>query len=341
MDNQEELSLELSLSDMKNKIDIALDDPQRYFKNFLMHRDENNPTNVPILEEYLYCCVWAFVFTCVDGQKELSVEYYELYQEEIDDEIRKLKAIKDSNNKTLKSLTKYPIIRDLVYSKEKEILLEQCNSVEDFEEYIQNYGESCREFFLYAKYRKTLLNADKNNNFVEFAEVIHSFPYSDLFDIELLKGQCIQINGLIVYFPSNISTAKREVITSLIKRLRKVTLLDGTLIYIADCPLNKYEIVILRNYDYSIIRDILSEPKLPQLLAASDVNNISMNLSSLSGLNWSLPNKDLSVIIDDKNISNKIWWKGDICSLNNIDEYRYFLPLITTSGNEYRQESPN
>ena len=91
MRNQDVSSLELFQSKMERLVEIAMDDPIRYFKNFLKENEKNNPTKVPIWDGFIYCCIWAFVFTSPKG-KELYEDYYSLYNEQIDDEIEVLKT---------------------------------------------------------------------------------------------------------------------------------------------------------------------------------------------------------------------------------------------------------
>ena len=89
---------------------------------------KNNPTGVPEIADYLHCCVWAFIYTNEDSKHQHSKQYYIKYQEDIEEEIEYLKSAIKSTPEEEIPLIKYPIVRDLVYSEDREILIEHCNS---------------------------------------------------------------------------------------------------------------------------------------------------------------------------------------------------------------------
>lgn len=310
---------------MNNKINIALDDPIRYFKNFLRNRVENNPTNVPVLENFVYCCIWAFIYTCSKDHHD-SEYYYNKYQDEIEDEISFLKEEK-SKSDTIIALTKYPMIRDLVYSSEKESLLLHCNSIEDYERYLEEHKDSCYEFELYAKYKISILSSNYGNRFDHIPEVINLYPYSDIFDLELLKSQCTNINGLLVQFNNGISCKQRSLITDLINNSTQIKTETNDSVLVGNHNLTKLDLVLLKDYDFDMLKGIISSPENPTLIGKTAVCILLKILCSFTGLNWDLPAKELKGDIAE-NLSEDIWWKEDICSLTTIEEYHHFLPII-------------
>ncbi len=331
--NPVELNSELSPNKMKRNIDIALKDPKRYFNNFLCNEAKNNPTGVPEIADYLHCCVWAFIYTNEDSKHQHSKQYYIKYQEDIEEEIEYLKSAIKSTPEEEIPLIKYPIVRDLVYSEDREILIEHCNSVDDYLQFLEDFKDSCSEFKLYAKYKISLLGNHVKYRFNEISEVINSYPYSDIFDIESLKAQCKEVNGLIVCFSSDIPKTKLETIQQIIECSKCQNIDNQNVVYVANRPLSKADLVILQDYDFSIIKDIISDSLESVPVKKTDVFEIQKNLNISTGLNWGLPERNmLNGLINPKNINN-IWWKEDIGSLNNIEEYHYFLPIITISHN--------
>lgn len=310
---------------MNKKINIALDDPIRYFKNFLRNRTENNPTKVPVLENFIYCCIWAFVYTCSKDYHD-SEYYYNKYQDEIEDEISFLKEERPKSDAII-ALTKYPMIRDLVYSKEKESLLLRCNSIEDYERFLEEHKDSCYEFELYAKYKIGILSSSHSNRFDRIPEVINLYPYSDIFDIELLKSQCTNINGLLVQFNNGISCKQRSLITGVINSSIQLKTETNDCVLVGAHSLTKFDLVVLKDYDFDMLKGIISSPENPILISKTAVCSLLKILYSLTGLNWDLPTKELKGEMAENLIEN-IWWKDDVCSLSTIEEYHHFLPII-------------
>ena len=186
---------------------------------------------------------------------------------------------------------------------------------------------------IYAKYKISLLGNHVKYRFNEISEVINSYPYSDIFDIESLKAQCKEVNGLIVCFSSDIPKTKLETIQQIIECSKCQNIDNQNVVYVANRPLSKADLVILQDYDFSIIKDIISDSLESVPVKKTDVFEIQKNLNISTGLNWGLPERNmLNGLINPKNINN-IWWKEDIGSLNNIEEYHYFLPIITISHN--------
>ena len=329
MPNQDVLSLELFQSKMERLIEIAMDDPIRYFKNFLKENEKNNPNQVPIWDGFIYCCVWAFIFTSPNGGN-LHADYYSLYNEQIDDELETLKN--DSNIEAKRSLEKYPMIRSLLYHDEECILKKQCHTISDYLDYIQKYGDACRELTLYAKYRISTIDETELFKFDELIEVINTFPYSDLFDIDKLKSRCVSINGLMVCYTNNISPVMREMITHIIENSKQTYVDDERFVYYVGKPLTKREIIVLQGYDCQALKDIISDFDEPVLLRLSEVTALMNLLKIKTGLDWVIPDKHILREHIQSNSINNIWYKGKPTSLN-IEEYYSLLPTLKSKNN--------
>lgn len=329
MHNRDVLNLEFFQSDMDRLIQIAMDDPVRYFKNFLKENEKYNPAKVPILDEFIYCCIWAFLFTSPTGKIKHS-DYYILYNEYIDEEIDSLCFPENIEEK--KSLERYPMIRKLLYKNEESIITNQCHTVNDYIEFLQKYGDVCRELTLYAKYRISNIDDTKTIGLNDLLEIINNYHYSDLFDIDRLKSRCQTINGIIVCFSNSMSHNIREIITQIIENSRQVNIEDdGGVYYIAE-PIKKRDKIVLQGYDCQLLQGIIADFDEPALFRISEVTELLKLLQRVTGIDWIIPDEHVLRKYYQSNSINYMWYKGRSTSLN-IEEYYYLLPTIKTSNN--------
>jgi hypothetical protein len=91
--------------------------------------------------------------------------------------------------------------------------------------------------------------------------------------------------------------------------------------------LTKLDLVVLKGYDFDMLKGIISSPNEPILIGKTAVRSLLKILYSYTGLNWNLPAKKMQGDMTENLIDN-IWWKDDICSLCTIEEYHHFLPII-------------
>lgn len=336
MPNLDVLNLGLFQSKMEKLIEIAMENPERYYKNFLKENEKYNPAKVPIFDEdkdedkFIYCCIWAFVFTSLNGE-ELHKEYYKEYNEQIDKEIDALSICDKIEIK--KSLERYPMIRCLLYKDEEFILKNDCHTIDDYLEYIDKHGDVCRELTLYAKYRISIIDDQSNNfGFDELIEVINDFPYSDLFDIDGLKSRCVSINGLMVCFNNKISQDIREAITNIIENSKQAHIDDEGYVYYVGKPLTKYEKILFQGYDCQVLKDIIGDFDESVLFRESEVTALLLFLKSATGLDWIIPDEQIFRENNQTVLLNNVWYKERRASLN-IEEYYSLMPTIKTKNN--------
>jgi len=311
------------MESMNDNMKRTLDNPEKFYWNVLSEEDDDT---IPLSNTCIYLCVLLYLVVNLDENSLIIDKYINKYKYQLEKEIfTNKKSISDPEKNIFRQCEKFPIIRNLIYKEEREILL-LCNSEEDYKNYLNTYGNLCREFTLFAKFRIAQISKLKENRFKEISEVINSFPNSDLFDIEYLKSLCVNINGISIYFTNDAAEMQKEAI---IEILRDSICNYESKTYITSAPFSKLQIIKLLGFNVDILCHVINNVDGVCLLNIKDTMLLLSNLGGLTGLSWELPHNEL--IFDNNIFSNfkDIIWTKD-CSSSDSLIYRYYAlqPLI-------------
>lgn len=301
----------------------SLENPEKFYWNTLSEEDDNT---ILLSDTCIHLCVLLYLVTKLGIDKKLIDKYIDVYRFQLDREVyAHKKSIDDSEEKLFIQCEKYPIIRDVIYKNEKEHLLKSVTK-EDYLNYLSKYGDSCREFVLFANFRINQLSHLNDNRFEYITEVINSFPNSDLFDVEQLKTLCVSINGLSVCFTSDATDVQKDTIKVLISEAIYNNALKA---YITRVPLSKLQIVNLFKFDANILQSVINDLNEIQYLNIIDAKYLLSILNKLTGLSWELPQKDFE-LANEVFSKNKyvIWSKGSEHSDSLIGRYFALQPIL-------------
>jgi hypothetical protein len=308
---------------INDNIKRALENPEKFYWNTLSEEDDST---ILLSDTCIYLCVLLYLVTTLDIDNKLIDKYIDVYRFQLDREIlAHKKSINDSEEKLFRQCEKFPFIRDIIYKNEKEHLFKSVTK-EDYLNYLNKYGDTCREFMLFAKFRIAQLGNLKDNRFEFISEIINSFPHSDLFDVEYLKTLCVNINGLSVCFTSDATDVQKDTVIALI---REAIYNNESETYIIITPLSKLQIVNLLKFDVNILSSAINNIDDIQHLNISNAKLLLSILNQLTGLSWEFPNIGL-VLNNDVLSSNKdiIWTEDCEDSDSVICRYYALQPIL-------------
>lgn len=301
----------------------SLENPEKFYWNTLSEEDDKT---VLLSDTCIHLCVLLYLVTKLDIDNKIIDKYIDVYRFQLDREVYEhKKSINDSEEELFRQCEKFPIIRDVIYKNEKEHLLKSVTK-EDYLNYLNKYGDTCREFMLFAKFRIAQLGNLKDNRFEFISEIINSFPNSDLFDVENLKTLCTNINGLSFCFTSDATDVQKDTIIAII---RESIYNKESKAYITSAPLSKSQIVNLLNFDVNTLKSVFNNIDDMQLLNINNVELLLSTLNKLTGLSWELPQKELVL---DKDVFSKnrdiIWTNNDEYADSIIYRYYALQPIL-------------
>lgn len=307
---------------MVTNINRAFDNPKKFFWNVLLEEYDGH-NDIVCLDSCIFLSVLLFIASNQEGNDQLVSRFIKQYHYQVEKESHAIK--KPTNEKESRFLhfcEKYPVIRDILYHEEKEVLLE-CIEEKDFANFVNLYGDSCREFTLFAKY--TIAQLRNQSDFLRYIpEVVSSYPYSDLFDIASLKTLCEVINGIFVCFKNNITDNQKDAILSI---LENTTYDMDTKSYIVNSPLSKLQFIKLHDLSENLLLMVVSNMNEKICLNKSDAEHVLSKLCNLTGLLWTLPEKE--IVNNNALLSkykNQIW--TDVESDSSIKTYYNLQPII-------------
>lgn len=310
---------------MDYKLNEAIDNPEKFYWNVLLEDDDVFNENA-YSNSYIFLSILLFLVSHKNDNEQHVNNFIKKYYYQIEKESNNIKKIiNGTDNGFLNLCEKYPVIRDIIYRDEKKILSE-CVTEEDYVNYVNLYGNSNREFLLFAKYRIALLKNQSDCRFDAIPEIISSYPNSDLFDIVNLKTLCEVINGIIVCFKSNITENQKEAIASI---LDKAIYDKETMAYIINSPLNKFQFIKLQDFNDELLLAVVSNMNETIYLNKDEAEHVLSTLFNLTGLLWAFPKKE--TVNDNALFSqykNQIW--VDVESDSSIKTYYYLQPIIKT-----------
>lgn len=301
----------------------SLENPEKFYWNTLSEEDDKT---VLLSDTCIHLCVLLYLVTKLDIDNKIIDKYIDVYRFQLDREVYEhKKSINDSEEELFRQCEKFPIIRDVIYKNEKEHLLKSVTK-EDYLNYLNKYGDTCREFMLFAKFRIAQLGNLKDNRFEFISEIINSFPNSDLFDVGNLKTLCTNINGLSVCFTSDATDVQKDTIIAII---RESIYNKESKAYITSAPLSKSQIVNLLNFDANILQSVINDLNEIQYLNINDAKYLLSILNKLTGLSWELPQKDFE-LANEVFSKNKyvIWSKVSEHSDSLIGRYFALQPIL-------------
>lgn len=310
---------------MDYKLNDAIDNPEKFYWNVLLEDDD-------VFYEHAYSNSFIFLsillyFVSNNNEYELLINsFIKKYYYQVEKESNNIKnTINETDKRFLHLCEKYPIIRDIIYREEKKVLYE-CIAEKDYVNYVNLYGDSNREFLLFAKYRIALLRNQSDGQFDAIPEIISSYPNSDLFDIPTLKNLCETVNGVFICFRSSITQNQKEAIVSIIDH---AIYNKETKTYIVNSPLNKLQFIKLQDLNEELLLAVVSNMNEPIYLNKDETECVLSKLCNLTGLLWTLPGKE---IVNDNALflkrKNQIW--VDVESDSSIKTYYYLQPIIKT-----------
>lgn len=313
---------------MDANLKSVIDHPKKFCWNHLLDTVDESDT-IQYSDSFIFLSVLLYIVLNRDRDSKFIDHFIKRYQVQIEKETSKAKkSTNEIEKKFIQLCEKYPIIRDIIYNKEKKILSE-CVREEDYINYLNTFGGSCREFELFAKYQIDMLSEQNDYRFEAISEVINAYPYSDLFDIEYFETLCESINGISVCYNSEATNKQRETIAQI---LHEASFDEVSMCYVTRLPLNKLQILKLWKYDIDTLQSIVTDLDETMFLNIKDVKHTLRILSKLTGLLWSLPNNE-TVLNNGAflNYENKVWKDNCNETTSSIVTYYALQPIVKTT----------
>lgn len=270
-----------------DKINIVLGDPETFYWNYLLNdttflsiMSQGIPDNMP------YCGVFAYLYFY--KLNDAIFEYKKRYLSIMEEECKK--NDKDLASGQMRQLAKIcPFVRDLLFADEKRAL-DACETVDDFELFIERKPVPYEEYLLCAKYK---LSNILNSHFDEYNEVLREYPTSDIIDVKHILDQCETINGLEILWNDSVLPLQRSYIREL---LASMTHLDdsvlGNACWVHFQPLSK-RLVYGLLHGSKLLELILGKEYSPAYILSRDVNELLIILYKETGLKFAVPSVDM------------------------------------------------
>lgn len=306
----------------------AIDNPEKFYWNDLMEL-EDDFNEIGYSNSLIYLSVLFFLVSNQGNEGQLIDNFLKRHRYNIEDELQTTKEYGNANDKNLiKLCEKFPIIRDVIYKTEKKALSE-CVSLEDYINYTKKFKGSCREFILYAKYQISLLGSNNDLRFDSISEVINSFPYSDLFDIEYFKTLCEDVNGVSICFSGETTEKQRETVVQILSGSKYE---EKTKVLMTSSPLTKLQIIKLLKYDEDTLQSVITNIDKVGYLRRIETYHLLTMLTRMTGLLWTLPSNE---IVNKNEVlsryKNKVWIDNYNESDSSIVTYYALQPIIKTT----------
>lgn len=260
--------------DIQTLLNKAIAQPDMFYQNFIANEAVTDYQVVSI-DEMPFSSVYSFVFLNSEKGKEFSDIFLRNYSEEIISERNKING--DVSPQELARLTTLcPILNSLLFKDEWNAIL-NCNSIEDFKQYLSDNFGCCEEFDLYAKYQ---ISQKENSFFEDFNTVLTKYYNSVLFDIKELKRKCDVINGIHVMWNDNISGNQKDAITSILEEFVK----KGS-DFILNKPITKKQFyVITNNFKLDTLNRICDDLEKPAIVSYYDAERFIESLQRLASI---------------------------------------------------------
>lgn len=310
------------------KLKLAIDNPEMFYWNVLLEEDDES-NRIIYSDSFIFLSVLLFLVSNQNEDSQLVNTFIKRRNYQIEKEAHAIKkATNEAAKRFLYLCEKYPVIRDIIYHEEKTALSE-CITEKDYKNYINIYGDSSREFVLFAEYKIAQLRDQSDCIFDAIPEIISSYPNSDLFDIAKFKSLCETINGVFICFRNDITKHQKEAVVSIINN----SIYDkATMSYIVISPLSKLQFIKLRDLNGELLQSVVSNMDETVYLTKNDAENILSLLCNLTGLIWVLPDeKHMHDNVLFSQLNKQIWIDKYDGTDSAIKTYYTLQPIIKTA----------
>lgn len=259
--------------------------PDMFYQNFIANGALTDYQVVDI-DEMPFCSVYSFVALNSDKGTEFSDFYLRNYADEIISE--RFKIHHDVSPKEIARLTALcPELNRLLFKDEWNAITD-CNSTEDFEKYLSVNAGQCEELDLYARYQISL---KENSFFEDFNTVLTKYGNSLLFNIDELKKKCHVINGINIMWNDVISDEQKDVITSILERLK----IAGSNFVLNKPITNKQFHIIVNNYSLNMLNRLCDDLDEPATVSYYDAEKFVKTLQRLTSITPYLLSPDIII----------------------------------------------
>lgn len=307
-----------------SQLQEASENPQFFYSNVLVDQCYDSK-DFPCIEELPYSCVLYFLYhQSIQPVVNHLDDYVKRHKRQLQTEsdiIHRNEELKASAE--FEQLVKCPIVRDFLFAEERG-KLDCCNSVEDFEEYIDSYSHICREFTLYSQYRIALAG---NIPFEGILEVIKDYPQSDLFPVEELRSQCETIDGIAIRWKIGINDAQKDCIRQIINQTVRFCRKDVDS-FLSNIFLTKKQRLILEDRYNRHLESLSTDINVSEYVSFEEASRLIDLLTDFTGLKWELPRLEsllgegLSQIPVWCNVGNKLGTYSHIA-------FAHLIPIIS------------
>lgn len=259
-------------------LDMALNNPDMFYHNFIANEAVTDYQIVSI-DKMPFCSVYSFVCLNSDRGTEYANNFLKLYAENIVSERKNIDG--DMFSKEFAKLTTLCPELNRLFFKEEWNAIKECNSIDDFKNYLRDNSGCCEEFDLYAKYQ---ISQKENSFFEDYNTILTKYYKSVLFDIDELKKKCHVINGIQIMWNDMISDDQKVAIASILDGIENV----GNDFVLYKPITKKHFHIITNNYSLNTLNRICDNLEEPAIVSYYDTEKFMESLHRLASIKPSL-----------------------------------------------------